>query len=80
MGKKKKGGSSSSGKSKKSSGGSGIKRKRESWKYYKIDGDQLVRIKQECPECGAGYFMAEHQNRLTCGNCYTTQWLSEAEA
>ena len=43
------------------------------WKLYKVSGDSLERLKKECPRCGKGYFMAEHKDRLSCGNCgYTT--------
>ena len=42
-------------------------------KLYKLEGEQLTKLRKECPRCGKGYFMAEHANRLTCGNCgYTT--------
>lgn len=50
-----------------------LKRRVKVWKLYKIDGDRLIRLRRDCPRCGKGYFMAEHTNRLTCGNCgYTT--------
>ena len=43
------------------------------WKLYKVSGDSVERLKKECPRCGKGYFMAEHKDRLSCGNCgYTT--------
>ena len=43
------------------------------WKLYKVNGDAVERLKKECPRCGKGYFMAEHKDRLSCGNCgYTT--------
>lgn len=43
------------------------------YKFYKVQGDSLQRLKQECPRCGKGRFLAEHKNRLSCGNCgYTT--------
>ena len=49
------------------------KRRIQVHKLYKVDGNSLTRLRKECPRCGKGYFMAEHQNRLTCGNCgYTT--------
>ncbi len=37
--------------------------------YYQIDGDKLVRLRKSCPECGDGVFMAEHNDRLSCGKC-----------
>jgi len=49
------------------------KRRIQSYKLFKIDGESLTRLRKECPRCGKGYFMAQHSNRLTCGNCgYTT--------
>jgi small subunit ribosomal protein S27Ae len=39
------------------------------WKLYKVSGETLERLKKECPRCGKGYFMAEHKDRLSCGNC-----------
>ena len=43
------------------------------WKLYKVSGETVERLKKECPRCGKGYFMAEHKDRLSCGNCgYTT--------
>ena len=43
------------------------------WKLYKVSGESVERLKKECPRCGKGYFMAEHKDRLSCGNCgYTT--------
>lgn len=38
-------------------------------KLYKVEGDKVVRTKKTCPKCGDGYFLAEHKDRLTCGNC-----------
>ncbi len=38
------------------------------WKYYKVDGDKLERLRQECPRC-KGSFLAEHENRFSCGKC-----------
>jgi small subunit ribosomal protein S27Ae len=43
------------------------------YKFYKVQGDSLKRLKQDCPRCGKGRFLAEHKNRLSCGNCgYTS--------
>ncbi|MGA2198570.1 MAG: 30S ribosomal protein S27ae [Nitrososphaerales archaeon] len=43
------------------------------WKLYKVEEATLTRLKKECPRCGKGYFMAEHKDRMSCGNCgYTT--------
>jgi len=49
------------------------KRRIQVHKLYKVEADGLTRLRKECPRCGRGYFMAQHKNRLTCGNCgYTT--------
>ena len=43
------------------------------WKLYKVEDTTLTRLKKECPRCGRGYFLAEHKDRMSCGNCgYTT--------
>ncbi|KAJ7635882.1 ubiquitin-40S ribosomal protein S31 fusion protein, partial [Mycena rosella] len=39
-------------------------------KYYKVDSDgRIKRLRRKCPtpECGAGVFMAFHQDRQYCG-------------
>ncbi|MGA2663704.1 MAG: 30S ribosomal protein S27ae [Nitrososphaerales archaeon] len=42
-------------------------------RLYKVEDSGLTRLKKECPRCGKGYFMAEHKDRMSCGNCgYTT--------
>jgi small subunit ribosomal protein S27Ae len=49
------------------------KRRIQVHKLYKLEGETLSRLRKECPRCGRGYFMAQHNNRLTCGHCgYTT--------
>ncbi|QWU87616.1 hypothetical protein CA3LBN_001881 [Candidozyma haemuli] len=41
--------------------------------YYKVDNDGKVeRLRRECPNCGAGIFMANHPDRQYCGRCHTT--------
>jgi len=44
------------------------------YKYYKIQGDKVIRTKRDCPRCGKGVFMAEHKDRLTCGKCGFTEF------
>jgi small subunit ribosomal protein S27Ae len=39
------------------------------YKYYKVQGDKTTRSKRDCPRCGKGVFMAEHNDRHTCGKC-----------
>jgi len=42
--------------------------------YYKIEGDKAVRGRKFCPKCGPGIFLAEHNNRVTCGKCHYTEF------
>jgi small subunit ribosomal protein S27Ae len=43
-------------------------------KFYTVEGDKLTHLKQNCPRCGPGVFMAEHGNRLACGKCGYTDF------
>ncbi len=36
---------------------------------YEVKDGKIVRKRQECPRCGPGTFMADHENRLSCGKC-----------
>jgi ubiquitin-small subunit ribosomal protein S27Ae len=36
---------------------------------YNTKGDTLVRTHKPCPKCGPGTFLAEHDNRRSCGKC-----------
>ena len=44
------------------------------YKYYSIEGESIKRLRMECPRCGRGYFMAEHEDRYTCGACRYTKF------
>ncbi|GIX60633.1 40S ribosomal protein S27a [Babesia caballi] len=50
-------------------------------KYYKLEGDKVVRLLKECPSstCGRGVFMASHHDRSYCGRCGATYLLNAAE-
>jgi len=37
--------------------------------YYKIEDDKLVRTHRSCSKCGPSFFLANHYDRWTCGNC-----------
>jgi len=43
-------------------------------KLYKLEGNELKRLRPSCPRCGPGIFMAEHKNRLACGKCGYTEF------
>ncbi len=36
---------------------------------YEIKGEALARTHKSCPKCGPGAFLAEHDNRRSCGKC-----------
>jgi small subunit ribosomal protein S27Ae len=44
------------------------------WKYYKLEGEAVKRLKRECPRCGKGVFMGEHKDRVACGRCGYTEF------
>ena len=50
--------------------------KKKKGSYFKISGDKVSREKRFCPKCGAGVFMADHQDRYSCGKCSYTEWKS----
>ncbi|MFH1181973.1 MAG: 30S ribosomal protein S27ae [Candidatus Woesearchaeota archaeon] len=39
------------------------------WKLY----EGTKRKNKSCPKCGPGVFLAEHQNRISCGKCAYTE-------
>lgn len=41
---------------------------------YKLEGNKAVRLRPTCERCGAGYFMADHHDRYTCGRCGFTRY------
>lgn len=47
--------------------------------YYKINEKGLTRLRPFCERCGPGYFMADHGNRYTCGNCGFTRYKQNQE-
>ena len=50
------------------------------WKLYGAKGDKLERKNKFCPKCGAGFFLATHKDRLTCGNCGYTEFTGKKAA
>ena len=41
---------------------------------YRIEGDKVARLRPTCERCGPGYFMANHEDRYTCGHCGFTRY------
>jgi small subunit ribosomal protein S27Ae len=65
--------------SKKEAGEKKAKKKRSGISsYYKIEEDGLKRLRPYCERCGSGYFMADHDDRYTCGHCGLTRYKQEA--
>jgi len=40
---------------------------------YEIKDEKLVRKKKSCPKC-EGAFLAEHEDRFSCGRCGYTEF------
>ena len=36
---------------------------------YEVKGDALTRTHKSCPKCGPGTFLANHDDRRSCGKC-----------
>ena len=53
------------------------KNKPTSKKYtkYKIDGDKITK-ERSCPRCGPGIFLMKAPNRVYCGKCHFTEFVS----
>ena len=45
------------------------------YKHYTIEGDTLKKGKF-CPRCGPGIFLATHSDRVYCGKCKYTEFVS----
>ncbi len=43
------------------------KKKYQIWKLYEVKDGKLSRKNKFSPKAGEGYFLAEHQDRRTCG-------------
>jgi len=50
------------------------KKKKKFFFNYKIEGGKLERLLPFCERCGQGYFMADHGDRYTCGQCGFTRY------
>merc|ERR1712070_146070 len=38
--------------------------------YYKVEGENVVRLRQQCKLCPPGTYLADHEERLYCGRCH----------
>jgi small subunit ribosomal protein S27Ae len=53
------------------------KRTSARYKLYKASGNKVERTNKFCPKCGAGVFLAKHNNRETCGKCGYSEMASK---
>jgi small subunit ribosomal protein S27Ae len=44
------------------------------YKFYKVEGSEIKRLKRHCPRCGPGTVLAAHKNREYCGKCGYTEF------
>jgi ribosomal protein S27AE len=47
------------------------------YKFYKIEGDKVIREKS-CPRCGLCVFLMKAKDRLYCGKCHYTEFISNS--
>ncbi len=45
--------------------------------HYLVEGNNIKRNRKYCPRCGPGVFLADNKNRLYCGKCHYTEFLSK---
>ena len=45
---------------------------------YKIEDGKIVR-ERSCPRCGLGIFLMKANNRLYCGRCHLTEFISKKD-
>lgn len=56
------------------------KKRKGVFSYYKIGENGLERLLPFCERCGSGYFMADHDDRYTCGHCGFTRYKRNEES
>lgn len=49
---------------------------RGKWDLYDTS-KELKRERKSCPKCGSGVFMAQHEDRVSCGRCGYTEFTKE---
>ncbi|MBI2139671.1 30S ribosomal protein S27ae [Candidatus Woesearchaeota archaeon] len=52
------------------------KAKKGLWLLYNSSGT-LERKNKFCPKCGKGFFLAQHKDRLACGQCKYTEFVKK---
>ncbi|AAT43455.1 30S ribosomal protein S27ae [Picrophilus oshimae] len=46
----------------------------EKRELYELKDNKIVRKRRFCPRCGPGVFLAEHEDRFSCGRCGYTEF------
>lgn len=46
------------------------------YEHYRLEGGKLIRDKN-CPRCGSGIFLANHKDRMYCGKCRFTEFVTK---
>jgi small subunit ribosomal protein S27Ae len=46
---------------------------------FKVEGDKIIRQRKSCPKCGDGVFLADHNNRASCGKCGYTEFKTKKQ-
>ena len=41
---------------------------------FEVEDGEIKRKRKNCPKCGEGVFLAEHENRHSCGKCGYTEF------
>lgn len=41
---------------------------------FEVEDGEIKRKRRNCPKCGEGVFLAEHDNRVSCGKCGYTEF------
>ena len=44
------------------------------YKYFKVEGEKVTRVRKNCSRCGKGVYMSNHKDRYTCGRCGLTEF------
>ena len=44
------------------------------YSHYKIEGENIIRLRKNCPRCGPGTFLSEHKGRKYCGKCHYAEF------
>lgn len=47
------------------------------YQFYVIEGESVKRKNKNCPRCGPGIFLMATKDRLYCGKCHYTEFISK---